>query len=42
MFADVELNAFFDGLWESSLFRVIAVVAVVLALAALVPSRKRR
>ncbi len=42
MGADVDLNAFFDTLWDSTLFRAIAIVAVVVAVAALFPGRKRR
>lgn len=42
MGADVELNAFFDALWDSTLFRVVAVAAVLIAIAALRPSRKGR
>lgn len=42
MGADTDLSALFDAIWESTLFRVIAVAAVLIAVAALWPGKKRR
>ncbi len=42
MGADTDLNALFESIWESTGFRVIALIAIVIAVAALLPGRKRR
>lgn len=42
MGADADLNAIFESLWDSTLFRVIAIAAVLVAVAALWPGKKRR